>query len=581
MIKAKQKTARGWSVFALIVPMIAFIAVSLPSQTVFAHGGENHGEAKAVVAATAGPRLTAQSDIFEIVAIPSSADGGKLALYLTDYWTNAPVVDAVIEVTAGDATEKAKAVAGRYEIPATYVTTPGHYPLTFAVTSGDRSDLLIGKLDIPEPAPPPVRHDSLWDHLRLDIPLLSTASPFLTALLAVAALALLVAASKGPVPLRRPALALFGLAAFSSAVLAASALTHRLGLASGSKEASTSILDQPESSRRQEDGSVFMPKPTQRVLDIRTLQSRPSETADKTVRLIGEVIPDPNRSGLVQTLLTGRIDPPAGGFPAVGSRVKAGDTLAVLTPTVQLVDQSDIRQTTGDLDRQITLAAAKLSRIERLKNVVPDAQISDARLELEGLRARRAAIKPVLAEQEQLKASVDGIVAQANVVSGQVVEAQTILFQIVDPDSLMVEAFAFDPVAAAGIEASRKPATAATSDGRNVSLTFAGRGLALRQQAIPLRFRVDSGGAKLNVGEPVTALVPINETVSAIPLPRASVVRSANGQPIVWSSAGAENFEPRVVTTVPIDAERVGVTAGLQGDARVVVRGAELISQVR
>ena len=562
-----------------ITLVVAGALLDLPSAK--AHGGEDHGGSKPVAIAATGPRIAAQSELFEIVAIPSAVDDGKLALYLTDYWTNAPVGDAKIEVTFADATEKAKPVAGRYEIPATFVITPGHYPLTFAITSGDRSDLLIGTLDIPEPAPQPERHDSLWDHLRLDVTAPSTAWPVLMAVLALAALALLVTASKGPSPVRRPAFALFGLAAFSGAVLAASALTHRMGLVSRSELAAVSTLDQPETSRRQEDGSVFMPKPTQRVLDIRTLQSRPTETADKTVRLIGEVIPDPNRSGLVQTLLTGRIDPPAGGFPAVGSRVKAGDTLAVLTPTVQLVDQSDIRQTTGDLDRQITLAEAKLSRIERLKNVVSDAQISDARLELDGLRARRSAIKPVLAEQEPLKAPVDGIVAQANVVSGQVVEAQTILFQIVDPDSLMVEALAFDPVAAAGIEASRKPATATTSDGRNVSLTFAGRGLTLRQQAVPLRFRIEAGGAKLNVGEPVTALVPINETVSAIALPRASMVRSANGQPIVWTSSGAETFEPRVVTTTPIDAERIGVTGGLQGNARVVVRGAELISQVR
>ena len=63
---------------------------------VLAHGGEDHGDAKPVVTATAGPRIAAKSDLFEIVAIPSAADGGKLALYLTDYWSNTPVGDAVI-----------------------------------------------------------------------------------------------------------------------------------------------------------------------------------------------------------------------------------------------------------------------------------------------------------------------------------------------------------------------------------------------------------------------------------------------------------------------------------------------------
>jgi hypothetical protein len=80
-------------------------------------------------------------------------------------------------------------------------------------------------------------------------------------------------------------------------------------------------------SQRLPDGSLFVPKPTQRILAIRT-----AITADgrfrRAIELPGRIIPDPNASGLVQASAGGRLSPPPGGFPRLGTRVKAGDVLA-------------------------------------------------------------------------------------------------------------------------------------------------------------------------------------------------------------------------------------------------------------
>ena len=98
---------------------------------------------------------------------------------------------------------------------------------------------------------------------------------------------------------------------------------------------------------------------------------------------------------------------------------------------------------------------------------------------------------------------------------------------------------------------------------------------------MPLRFKVKADDTPLNVGEPVTVHAPINEQVSAVAVPRASVVRASNGESVVWTHASAERFEARLVQTTPIDADRVGISAGLEPETRLVVRGAELINQVR
>lgn len=575
-------------VASVLAASALFLAIGASAVApVWAHGGEVHGDEKPVTSGTIGPRMEAHSDVFELVAIPSARDGGTLAVYIQDFWTNRSVESAAVELNTVDETIAGDFEKGAYRFKAPWVLKPGTYDLTFAITADDQSDLLIGRLEIPRP-PPAATHDTLWDHLWPQA--WSNAWPhdwqvgsvplWLPLTTLVCAMLLTVAAGRFPRPLRSLALLGAAIVGLSSVAVAATLL----GSAEKRAEigSASAILDRPESAQRLENGTIFMPKPAQTLMGVTTAQTAQTETIARSVRLIGQVIPDPNHSGLVQALLAGRIEAPDAGFPALGSAVKKGDLLGYLIPRVEVVDQSDIRQTQGDLDRQIELAAAKLKRLEPLKGgAVPEGQVIDARIELEALRKRRATIKPVLAEKEPLLAPADGFLAQANVVAGQVVEAQSVLFQIVDPAHLMVEALAFDSETAAKIERGGKDALAATADGRTVALQYVGRALALRQQAVPLRFKVASSDVTVNVGEPLTVTASIDETVSAVPVPRVSVVRAANGQSVVLAHIEAERFEPRVVQSTPLDAERIGISAGLKPGVRVVVRGAELINQVR
>ncbi len=558
----------------LFVAVIAFSASGA-----YAHGGEDHGGEEAAVTSASGPRVDAHSTDFELVGIPSGRDGGVLNVYLNDYATNKSIAGATIELIRGGETISAVEANGIYRFKAPWVTTPGHYDLTFSIAAGEKADLLIGRLDIPAAPPAAAAHESIWDHIVPHDSGLANLPIWVPAVTVALALLLASLALKGPSAFR----AVFLTAAFMSGI--SSVALAAVVLANGARvfpESSVALLDLPDTSRRLEDGAVFVPKPTQRLLGVATVKAAKAETVQKTVRLIGQVIPDPNRSGVVQSLLAGRIEPPENGFPLIGSTIKKGDLLGYLVPRVELVDQSDITQTQGDLDKQIALLEAKLKRIEPLSGAaVPASQIADTKIELDILLKRRAAIKPVLKEREELRSPADGILAQSNVAAGQVVEAQTLLFQIVDPKNLWVEALAFDAATAAGIEQSGAQALAQTADGRKVAVSFAGRSPALRQQAVPLRFRIEGEGPALNVGEPVTVHAPINESVSAITLPRASVVRSGNGQSVVWAHVEAERFEQRVIKTAPVDAERLGVTGGLEAGTRVVTRGAELINQVR
>jgi hypothetical protein len=260
--------------------------------------------------------------------------------------------------------------------------------------------------------------------------------------------------------------------------------------------------------KRLPDGSVFLPKPSQRQLAVRTVVAE-MKAVPQTVELSGRVLMDSNAGGRVQPTQAGRVEAGAGGLPQLGQAVRKGQVLAVV----------------------------------RL-----------------------------------LVAPITGFISAANVVAGQVVDAREVLFEIVDPARLVVEALAFD-VALVGNVAS---ASATPGAGLSVPLRFAGAGRAQREGAIPLLFR--TAGAPtvpLAVNQAVKVVVQSRSTVQGIPVPAGAVVRNPSNQDIVWVHNDAETFTPKTVRVVPLDGANVSVVDGLKAGDRVVTQGASLVNQVR
>jgi len=190
--------------------------------------------------------------------------------------------------------------------------------------------------------------------------------------------------------------------------------------------------------------------------------------------------------------------------------VQTGDILAVVAPAIAAVERGTVGSQIADVDQQVRLAEQKVARLSGLVGSVPGKDIDDARTELAGARARRVALSPTLAGRETLRAPVSGVVSVANAVAGQYVEGKDIVFEIVDPTRLWVDATAFEPALVAGI----KGASAVTSDGRPLAVELVGQGLSLRQGAVPLQFRIAAPPVGLSVGTPVTvvASIPVDVT---------------------------------------------------------------------
>lgn len=552
--------------------LLALMLVVLPPvgiDRLAAGPGHDHDAPPPSVSTAIAARVDASSPTFELIGVLRD---GRLTLFLDRFGSNEPVTNAVIEVEtpAGSLTAKPN-LDDTYTLDAAWAGRATKHDLIFTVTAGNDVDVLTGTLT------PPHSEDAAS---------LAGETSWLFSLAVARGIRDRVAASDPSLPVVALLAFLGGLFVARrrrKKVAAAIALACVLGVVAGVQ--TPALADSPGTAKpaqasvdlaqRFADGAIFVPKATQRILAIRTVMTR-SEAHRRAIVLPGRVIPDPGASGNVQTSGTGRLSPPSGGFPRLGARVKAGDVLAMVQPAIGSADITTQQQQARELDQQIALVQRRLERLRPVANLVARSQIEDAELELKGLQNRSANLERAQKrEPETLLAVVDGIIAAASATPGQVVEANAVIFQIVDPARLWIEALSFD--AAAGT----RNASARLADNRVLALDYQGTGFADRSQAIPIHFAVTGETRGLRPGQLLTVLAESDESRTGIAVPRTSVLRAANGQSVVFEHASAEWFVAREVRTEPLDGERVLIVAGIEPGRRIVSQGSELLNQIR
>lgn len=328
--------------------------------------------------------------------------------------------------------------------------------------------------------------------------------------------------------------------------------------------------------KRQPDGRVFLPKPAQHQLAIRTLTVTESEQP-KVFELAGKVMMDPNAGGKVQAALAGRLAAGPQGLPVLGQRVRKGDVLAYVVPTSGAIERSNQVAQQAELQAARSLAEKRLARLKELSDTVPRKDIEAAESELASLTGRLQAVGAGLSIRDALVAPVSGVIASANAVAGQVLEARELVFEVVDPSRLQIEALAYDAVQAQSI------ANAAVAIGsERIDLKLLGVAKSLRDQALPMTFAGQSDAlAKLAVGQPVKVFAQTAQRIKGIQVPLGSVLKNPANQAIVWVKEAPEVFEPRLVTYEPLDGTSVTITSGIKAGERVATQGASFINQVR
>ena len=328
--------------------------------------------------------------------------------------------------------------------------------------------------------------------------------------------------------------------------------------------------------QRLADGSLFVPKPVQRQLGLRTQPVRIAELA-ATVELNGQIIPDPETSGRVQAMFAGSVIPGPKGMPTAGRKVAKGEVLAYLRQRRGAMERGNQKASVAELEAKLAIAEGKMKRFEQLEGAVPQKEIEAARIEHAALQQRRTYVRASIDSAEPLVAPVAGIVsASHHLLAGQVVDAKEVLFEIVDPSRLAVEALAYD----VGI-AKTLVSASALAEQTALELKFVGGGQQLREQALPLLFRIANRNAAVAVGQPVKVIARTEQGVKGATAPRTALTKVGAGETAVWVHTEAERFVARRIRHQSLDAANVAILDGLHDGDRVVTVGAGLLSQVR
>ncbi|WP_029585266.1 HlyD family efflux transporter periplasmic adaptor subunit [Bradyrhizobium sp. URHD0069] len=553
MLSHSGRALRALAVTAILCGTIA---------PVYAHEGHDHDEQQQVVSPGALPRGDSVSNEFEIVAV---ARGETLEIYLDRFATNEPVTGASLEVESPSGPAKATPdTDGKYRLAAPWLAKSGRTDLIFTVTAGAITDILPLTIEVPAAqAQHMARENAAGGPINKNAILLVMGGVLAGAIVSAIAL-------RGG---RRAA------ALVVIFVLLTGSRGARAHEGHGHEEEKSQIAISTASGERAQrlpDGTVFAPKTVQRIFALRTLVTEKAEHK-KVTELPGRIIPDPNASGYVQSAVGGRLSAPPGGFPRLGTRVKQGDILGYVTPPIQAIDVSDMRQRQGELDQQISIVERRFARYEQLtpSGAISRTQLDDTRLELEGLRERRASIEKSRREPEALIAPVAGVIAEGSAVAGQIVQPSSLVFNIIDPARLWVEALSFESIEPA------QGARASTYTGKNYDLIYQGAGFADRSQSVPVHFAVTGDTAGLRAGQFLTVLVATDAAKEGLAVPRTSIVRGSNGQDFVYEHVAPERFMARSVRTEPLDGDRVLIMSGIDSGKRIVSQGADLLDHVR
>ena len=557
---------------------ICFIAVMLLAPLAHAGEGHDHGDQAPVAAGTALPRVSSHSDLFELVGI---VDAGVMTIYIDRHASNEPVTNAKVDVEAVAVSGVAKGTAtpqadGTYRFEHPVLKEATTLAMSFTVVAGADSDLLAGDLAL---ADAHAAHGD--DHAAR--PWLRWAAYALGALVLLAVATLLVRRAR-PSASQSAMVLVAACALFTGATASFDAKAGE-GHDHGDAAPAASGGNSP---KRQADGSVFLPKPTQRQLELRTVMVE-EKSLPKTVELTGRVANDPNSGGKVQPTQAGRIEAGPRGLPQLGQTVRKGETLAVVRASTAAIERANQVAQTAELKANADQARKRLARLEQLEGTVALKDVDAARAEVDSLTQRLSAVSGSVSATEVLVAPVSGVIAAAHAMAGQVVNAGDVVFEIVDPARLVVQASAFDTALLDNIAS----ATASPSVGTTVALRFVGAGRSLQEGAIPLQFNTvaatgkgtgkgtDAVAVPLAVNQPVKVFVQTKDSVLGFAVPTAAVVKNPSNQDIVWVHTTPEVFEARSIRMVVLDGAYVSVVNGLKAGDRVVTQGASLVNQVR
>jgi RND family efflux transporter MFP subunit len=522
----------------------------LSSALSWAHGDDDHAHDAPTAVVTVGlPRIELTSDALEVVAVLTEQ---RLQLYVDQWDSNEPVDNATITVQWNNTTLDAVRIDNGVYRTSPVPVNDHVISLIITVQYNDTADLLNAQWTLPSISSDDQHwHVPSWLYMVISV-IVALVVGWWLGKRRVAMLPLIVLAI----------------------VLTPRVDAHGDDTHGAEEPVQSKLLNAAEKATRLSDGSLFVPKPVQRLLGIRTQLADFSNTAFNA-KLPAEVTIDPKRGGAVQAPVNGRVMAYKNRWPTPGQAVKKGQVLLQLQWQLSATEHAQTQAQLARVDAQLRVADARWKRIQHLTETLSQKELEQARADVESLRAERDALHNSINAPQLLRAPTDGVISRIEVNEGQHVSANDHLINIIGGE-LTVTALApsdFIPV--------KNPIAAFVSGQRRVPLQLIGETRELKDQQRPLLFEMREGSAQFAIGDSGQVLIETELQQNGVKVPAQAIVRAEDGSKAVIVKRSAETYRLQTVHVQNLSGGEVLLLSGIRAGERVVTEGAPLLAQLR
>lgn len=530
---------------------------------VFAHGGEDHGDAKKTAISPASYFSSeAASETYELLLKYSPIVPGKetsLRLYVSEYNTNKPIDSAKLEITVADNPNIKITVVridnGVFELKTTFPVKKA-YNLVVNINSYAGIDLIqlndveAGK----ELAEAVVNESAAHSHWY-------TSNWFfgLSGLLIGLLVMFFVNKSRSR-KMIVGAVILFCLlpTATYNPISAHGGEDHGDGAGKSSGASSATFIVEKE---------------TQFLFNIQTKKVERGDFNESAV-LLGTVIPAPQGRAVIQTPQSGKI---VSLKVTPGQRVERGQVVAEIEQQVDAGTQISIISQSNSVNAEYGAAKAQYERLVGIEDIAAKKDITEAKARYETAKRNKVLLDANTGKNTgntktiTLTAPISGIVGTFSYAIGAIVNAGGTLFEVTNLGRVFVEAQLFP----SDIE-KFKSVTAFTTISKTDTLPYklkmvnTAQSVNIGNQSQKLIFEIINPNGQFKIGENINVRITKNNIVRELVLPNEAIT-SVNGKPAIFIKDKAEQYSISFIVKGQSNDKATVVSKGAEDGERVVI----------
>ncbi len=498
----------------------------------FAHGGEDHGDAKkTTVKPAAYFSNEAVSDVYELLFKYQPLSPGKeavLKLYASDFNSNAAIDSATIQITVGDNPNIKLSVKqvdkGVYEVRGVFPSKKA-YNLIVNINSTVGPDLILIK-DIEVGKELAVVHDEVaitkhWYQSTLFYAIISLLAGMLL---------------------------MFFIMKKTNRKVAATIIILCCLLPTATNNKASAHEGHGDTANKQGgalSGTFIIEKESQFLFNILTQKIKTGDF-NQSSQVLATVVTSPQGRAVIQSPQTGKI---ISLKATPGQTVGAGQVIAVVEQTIDagtqssiIAQNSDWKAKRNEAEAQYTAAKIQYNRLMNIEDIAAKKDITEAKARLEEAEKNRALYQNIPLQKVQaakyfdLISPINGIVGNYNYAVGSFINSGETLLEVTNLNKVYVEAQSF----ATDAKQLKELASITTSSNNKndtaiyqLKLVSAAQEVNAANQSQKVIFEIVHPKGQFKIGESINLYLSSKKVSTQVIVPN-DAIAEVNGKPVLF-----------------------------------------------